>query len=164
MALTRKQQIFVLEYLNCWNASEAARRAGYSPKTANEQGARLLANASVASEISHEIEERQIKPAEVLLRLTEQARSDMTDFITIDPATGRASIDLAKVKELGKLHLVKKVKTTRQGVEVELYDQQAALEKLGKALGVLRDNVTVNSEGSIEIVTRVVRRDDALDT
>lgn len=48
MALTDKQQRFVDEYLIDLNATQAAIRAGYSPKTANEQGARLLANVSVA--------------------------------------------------------------------------------------------------------------------
>ena len=40
---------FVDEYLVDLNATQAAIRAGYSARTANEQGARLLANASVAA-------------------------------------------------------------------------------------------------------------------
>jgi phage terminase small subunit len=161
MSLNRRQEEFVTEYLNCWNASEAARRAGYSLKTAGKIGQENLQKPEIVAEIERRISERQIKPAEVLQRLTEHARSDMSDFVTIDPTTGRATIDLAAAKSAGKLHLVKKVRFTRQGTEVELYDAQAALEKLGKALGVLRDNVTVNQEGSLEIVTRVVRKDDA---
>jgi phage terminase small subunit len=49
MALTPKQERFVQEYLIDLNATQAAARAGYSAKTANEQGARLLANVSVRS-------------------------------------------------------------------------------------------------------------------
>lgn len=49
--LTPKQERFCEEYLIDLNATQAATRAGYSAKTANEQGARLLANASVASKI-----------------------------------------------------------------------------------------------------------------
>ena len=45
--MTTKQQRFVEEYLIDLNATQAAIRAGYSAKTANEQGARLLANVSV---------------------------------------------------------------------------------------------------------------------
>lgn len=40
--LTDKQKKFVEEYLIDLNATQSAIRAGYSPKTANEQGARLL--------------------------------------------------------------------------------------------------------------------------
>ncbi|MCF5397124.1 terminase small subunit, partial [Pseudomonas syringae] len=51
MALTAKQQRFVDEYLIDLNATQAATRAGYSKKTANEQGSRLLANVSVSAAI-----------------------------------------------------------------------------------------------------------------
>ena len=47
--LTPRQSRFVDEYLVDLNATQAAIRAGYSARTANEQGARLLANASVAA-------------------------------------------------------------------------------------------------------------------
>lgn len=50
--LTPKQQAFVREYLIDLNAAQAAVRAGYSAKTAKEQGARLLTNVIVASEIN----------------------------------------------------------------------------------------------------------------
>lgn len=42
MALTGKQQRFVQEYLVDLNAKEAAKRAGYSPKSAHAQGHRLV--------------------------------------------------------------------------------------------------------------------------
>ena len=58
--LTPKQQRFVEEYLIDLNATQAAIRAGYSEKTANEQGSRLLANVS----ISEAIAEAQNKRAE----------------------------------------------------------------------------------------------------
>ena len=58
--LTPKQQRFVEEYLIDLNATQAAIRAGYSGKTANEQGSRLLANVS----ISEAIAEAQNKRAE----------------------------------------------------------------------------------------------------
>ena len=51
-ALTLKQAAFVREYLVDCNATQAAIRAGYSAKTANEQGARLLTNVSVAAAIA----------------------------------------------------------------------------------------------------------------
>ena len=49
--LTPKQQAFSREYLVDFNATQAAIRAGYSEKTANEQAARLLVNVSVQAEI-----------------------------------------------------------------------------------------------------------------
>jgi phage terminase small subunit len=49
--MTPRQRRFIDEYLLDLNATQAAIRAGYSARTANEQGARLLTNASVASAI-----------------------------------------------------------------------------------------------------------------
>jgi phage terminase small subunit len=45
--MNARRRRFVAEYLKDLNATQAAIRAGYSPKTANEQGAQLLANLSV---------------------------------------------------------------------------------------------------------------------
>lgn len=51
MALTPKQQRFVEEYLIDLNATQAAIRAGYSPKGATVRGAELLANRNVAAAV-----------------------------------------------------------------------------------------------------------------
>ena len=59
--LTDKQRTFVAEYLVDLNATQAAIRAGYSAKTANEQGARLLTNVSVAAAIAEAQAERAKK-------------------------------------------------------------------------------------------------------
>lgn len=57
--LTAKQQAFADEYLKDLNGTQAAIRAGYSPKTANEQAARLLANVSVQEAIREAMDKRQ---------------------------------------------------------------------------------------------------------
>lgn len=51
MALTPKQRAFVNEYLVDRNGTQAAIRAGYSQKTANEQASRLLANVNVKAAV-----------------------------------------------------------------------------------------------------------------
>jgi phage terminase small subunit len=51
MMLTPKQQRFVQEYLVDLNATAAARRAGYSEQTAEQQGYRLLRNVQVAAAV-----------------------------------------------------------------------------------------------------------------
>ena len=49
MTLTPKQSRFVQEYLLDLNATQAAIRAGYSAKTAKQQGGRLLTNVDVSA-------------------------------------------------------------------------------------------------------------------
>ena len=51
MALTEKQQRFVDEYLIDLNATQAAIRAGYSVKTADQQASRMLTNVKVQQAI-----------------------------------------------------------------------------------------------------------------
>ena len=51
MPLTPRQQRFVDAYLLDPNATQAATKAGYSAKTAKQQGSRLLTNVDVAAAI-----------------------------------------------------------------------------------------------------------------
>lgn len=81
MALTPKQQLFVKEYLVDLNATQAAIRAGYSKKTANEQGARLLANVS----IQEALQEAMSKRAEKVEITAEQVLQRWIDIAYADP-------------------------------------------------------------------------------
>ncbi len=84
MALTAKQQMFVQEYLKDLNGTQAAIRAGYSAKTANEQASRLLANVNVSQAVSEAKEERsektKIDAQWVLTRLANDATADLAEL------------------------------------------------------------------------------------
>ena len=56
--MTPKQKRFVEEYLIDLNATQAAIRAGYSAKSAMEQGYQLLRNTSVATALSEAVQKR----------------------------------------------------------------------------------------------------------
>lgn len=137
MALSNKQRVFVEEYLRTWNATEAARRAGYSEKTAYSIGQENLKKPEVKAAIEARIAEKAMSADEVLLRLADQARSTMADFIN-----DAGEVDLRTAKDNGKLHLVKSYTVTDKGTErVELYDAQAALVHLGRHHGLFVDKV-----------------------
>lgn len=136
--LTNKQRAFIEHYLICWNATEAARRAGY--KHPNVQGPRLLVNVSIQAAIQARVDEIAMSANEALLRLTEQARADIGDFIVISKA-GQVRVDLKKARSAGKLHLVKKVSETKHGLQLELYDAQAAIQLIGRHRGMFVDKV-----------------------
>lgn len=127
MALSAKQRVFVEEYLATWNATEAARRAGYSEKTARSIGHENLTKPDIADEIKRRIAERTMSADEVLVRLAEQARSDYAAYITPN-----GTVDMARLVRDGKAHLVKAIKETQHARNIEFYDAQAALELLGK--------------------------------
>ena len=58
MALRDKQKCFVDEYLIDLNATQAAIRAGYSARTANEQASRLLANVKIQAAVQEAMKAR----------------------------------------------------------------------------------------------------------
>lgn len=147
--LTGKRKAFVEAYLQCFNASEAARRAGYKSR-ANTAGQRLLSNVDIQAAIKDYFAEKAMGTDEVLSRLAAQARGDMTHFLHIDKSWAR--IDLEKAKEAGMLPLIKKVRQTKAGLEVELYDAQAALQLIGKHLRLFNDVQEHEGDISVHVV------------
>jgi phage terminase small subunit len=83
-ALKPKQRAFVVAYLVCLNAAEAARRAGYSEKTARSIGAENLTKPDIAAAIKAGFETKAMPSEEVLARLAEHARGSMGDFLRVD--------------------------------------------------------------------------------
>ena len=59
MALTAKQKIFVQEYLVDLNATQAAIRAGYSPKTANRTASENLSKPDIQAAIHKSMQKRE---------------------------------------------------------------------------------------------------------
>jgi len=94
--LTPKQASFVKAYLtNGFNATQAAKSAGYSEKTANEQGARLLANVSIQKELSkHQkkaAEKFEIKKEDILKGLLKIAERSM-EKVEVNQETGEERV------------------------------------------------------------------------
>lgn len=144
MGLSAKRQVFVEEYLACWNASEAARRAGYKGQ-ASSVGAQLLANISIQAAIKARLSEKAMSADEVLVRLAEHARGSMAEFIRVDEATGAAWLDLRAAKDAGRLHLIKSYQeaSDKSGAKLDLYDAQTALTQLGRAHGLFIDKTAL---------------------
>lgn len=147
--LRDKQRRFVDEYLIDLNATQAAIRAGYSVKTANEQGSRLLANVSVQTAIAEKMAERSrrtgVNQDRVVLELAKIAFVKLTDIID---EKGKIK-DTATEDDLACLEGYKyKYSDTDTGYsverEVKLSSKMKALELLGKHLGMWNDKVDLN--------------------
>ena len=86
MALNPKQKKFCVEYAKDLNATQAAIRAGYSPRTAKAQGSRLLTNVDIKSEIANLVgkatERSEIDLAWLLSELKTISSANMADFMT----------------------------------------------------------------------------------
>lgn len=135
---TDKQKGFVEEYCVDFNATQAAIRAGYSEKTAHVAGCRNLKDPDIKAAIEERLEELAMSAAEATKRTADIARADMAEFFTIEEDEGGnryARLDLVKLVEEGPSHLVKKVKWTRHGPQIETYDAQQALRTILDAHG-----------------------------
>ena len=89
--LSDKQRAFVAEYRKDSNATQACIRAGYSAKTANEQGSRLLANVKVKAVVDANLAELEVKAgltAERVMREVKAiATSNIMDGLEYNPDT-----------------------------------------------------------------------------
>lgn len=158
--LTNKQQIFIDEYLKCFNASKAARLAGYSVKSAYIQGWENLRKPEIQAAIKARLDEVHMSADEALKLLADMGRADMGEFL--DVGGMGFNLDLSDAKEKGLTKLIKKVKqkTTTfiakkesdedrevHELEIELYDAQAAIRDVLKISGKFVDKVDVTSGG-----------------
>lgn len=145
-ALTDKQRAFVAEYLVCWNATQAAKRAGYtgSYEVLRVTASETLRHPAVRAVVEARLSEKAMTADEVIARLADIARGNMADFISVN---GHTRLDFKKAETLGKLHLVKSYSKGKQGVRIELYSALDALEKLGKAHGLFIERQDITSGG-----------------
>lgn len=148
--LTEKQQRFVDEYLIDLNATQAAIRAGYSVRTAKEQGSQNLTKLNVQQAISEKMAERSkrtgVNQDRIVMELAKIAFINAADVINSDDATIKEG---ATIDDTAAIQSVKvKVIPTKEGDgverEIRLNDKLKALELLGKHLAMWNDKLDVN--------------------
>jgi len=160
MAINKKRRAFIAEYIKDFNGTQAAIRAGYSERSAGSIASENLKIPEIAEAIQAEIATRAMGADEVLLRLAEHARGDMGDFLDIGSMAFQ--VDMNAAKEKGITKLIKKVKmrtttslsaagveTETHDIEIELYDAQDALEKLGRYHKLFTDKTETTNDGKM---------------
>ena len=160
--LTAQQQRFVAEYLIDLNATQAAIRAGYSARTADRQGSRLLRHVEVAAavkdgqaarlaaaqaQLEQETGEAVITAVRVLLEMTRLATVDLRDYFDAagnlkpirdwTPAMGAAA---------ASFEVIKKNAQAGDGIidtihKFKIWDKTRALDMLGKHFGRLTERL-----------------------
>jgi phage terminase small subunit len=133
MALSLKQERFVVEYLVDLNATAAAIRAGYSERTAAQKGYGLLQMPEVQEAITSENGDRQKRTK-----------------VTADQVVSElASIAFAKADEYYRDF----------GLELKVSDKTKALELLGKHFGTFTDKIAISGidPKAVEEVEALIR-------
>lgn len=132
--MNEKQKRFCDEYLIDCNATQAAIRAGYSPKTAQVQSARLLSNVMVKAYIDEQLErlhnEKTADAREVLEYLTAVMRGEHTEQVLRLVGDG--------VQEISN-------------IDVSAKDRIKAAEMLAKRYGLLTDKIGVEMQTPVII-------------
>jgi phage terminase small subunit len=157
--VTDKQKRFCEEYLVDLNATQAAIRAGYSPKSASVTGAKLLTNAKVRARIDAAMAEQSkrtgVNADRVIRELARIAFVNPTDVIDTEKMTvlpDATKDDTAAIASV-KVKLGDSVER-----EIRFHDKNKALELLGRHLGMFNDKLNVTAEGAVKII------DDIKDT
>lgn len=164
--MTPKQARFVAEYLIDLNATQAAIRAGYSKRTANEQGSRLLTNVSVKAAIAQAQEKRarrtEITQDRVLEELAKIGFSDVRKAVNwkanvvgmVEGEDGEhrlavtnevCLIDSDKIDDETAAAVAEISQNAQGGLKVKLHDKLGALTQIGRHLGMFKDKLEVSS-------------------
>ena len=171
MALTEKQKLFVEEYLVDLNAKQAAIRAGYSPKTAEQIGFQLLQKTSVSEEIEKAMARRakrlSVRQEDVINELKAIAYTERSSYAKVvekqaymttedgtripltdedgNPVMYRTvQVELTDNLSEDEKKAIAGIKMGKNGIEVETADKVRALELLGRHLGMFKEKIEVS--------------------
>lgn len=156
--MTPKQERFVREYLTDLNATQAAIRAGYSPKTAKAIGSENLTKPDVARAVAAAAgkreEQSEVKAQDVLKEIQRMAMFDPADLIDVkEPA------DIRRLPE----HIRRAIvgwSWDKQGHFVVKTAKQGAIEMLGRHHSLFNDklHVEANVRGQVAYKAHIPQR------
>lgn len=137
MKLTEKQKRFIDYYIETGNATESARRAGYSPKTAEAIGLENLGKPRIKAVIDarlKELEDKRIAKAdEVMQFLTSTLRGEVKEERVVVEGTGDgrsdARIITVQVSARDRLEAAKSL-LKRYPMQLDAKEQKLRLQKL----------------------------------
>lgn len=153
-SLTPKVLRFVDEYLKDLNATQAAVRAGYSKRTAKQQGSRLLTNADVQRQVEIARKELAVNAGitreRILAEMAKIAFSDLRDLYNEDGtlrmphewpegAAGAIASMEFETMQLGGGGDDDAVPVSKRVAKVKVWDKGKQLENLLKHLGMAED-------------------------
>lgn len=161
--LTKKQKLFIDEYLIDLNATQAAIRAGYSVDTAAAIGCENLTKPNIQQAIAVAMAERSkrtgVNQDRVVLELAKIAFVKMTDIVDDHGRIKGTATD----DDLACIESIKYKESDNEfggsvEREVKIGSKLKALELLGKHLGMWNDKVDLNITTPI-----VISGEDALE-
>lgn len=160
-SLSAKRERFVAEYLIDLNATRAAVRAGYSRKTAEQQGCRLLRNVQVARAIARgqaqAADKTSVTHERVLAELELLAFSNVMHYLVDDDGNVRLAPGAPAGAERALQSVKRRVTVTGAGdnarrvveVEVKLWDKPGPLKLAGRHVGLFADRLELSASAQV---------------
>ncbi len=170
MALTAKRKRFTEEFPVDWNGAAAARRAGFSAKTAKQAAYKLLRDPAIALAIVRKLEGHtsrvEVTIERVLEALMLAAFFDPGDLVEWN---GR-SVTLKDSEELtaAQRSNISGISQTKEGIIVRFVDRQEATRDLGRFLKMFTDKFEATGPGGEPLIPwqaiRALLADEAVNT
>ena len=158
--LTIKQERFVIEYIKDLNATQAAIRAGYSPKTAGVQGSTLLKNPNVSEEVKKRLENIKsdsiADATEVLEYFTRVMRREEKEQVVVTLKEEKSEWELGDDGKYRK-NTVKGERVEVVEIEAKLSDANTAAIQLAKRYGLINGDVDKVTDGVLTDILAAVR-------
>lgn len=158
--LTDKQAVFVTEYLrNGFNATKAARDAGYAENSAHVEGCNLLRNPKVAEAIKARLDTEGITAEKVKIALAEIAfggdLAELEDYLSRGASLSNLRAAGINTQLVKSAKVKRRITTDKKGNKeyaiedrtIEIYSRLDALEKLGKVLAMFTDRQDLSTDG-----------------
>jgi phage terminase small subunit len=157
--LNPKQERFAREYMIDQSATDAAKRAGYSAKTAGQLGWQLLQHPSISARIAELRDEQyqrlHMSADEVLAEAAKVARFNLGDFLFITPQ-GDPYIDLTNATPEQKAALAEAtIEDFTEGrgddardvrrVKIKAHNKMHAIELIMKRHKLLTDRIEIDT-------------------
>lgn len=173
-AVSERRRAFVDAYMISNNASDAARKAGYSVKTARQQGPRLLADAAVKAEIAERRAALAVKfevtADMVKAEVARLAMANMGDYMDVN-ADGTPTVNFSKLTRAQSAALQsvtveefvdgRSDKRQVRRVKFTLADKSKNLENLMKHFGLLNETVHHDHKHEISVMGLLLQEIDA---
>ena len=165
--LTAKQKKFIDEYLIDLNATQAAIRAGYSEKTAQQAGSRLLLNVVVSEEIKRRTqsvtEKAGLTQERVLLEIARLAFNDprkvFNEHGDIKPIEEWEDEVAACISSVETTTTTDKNGNTDFTRKIKFWDKGKQLELAGRYFKLFTDKV--EHEGNLKLdITKSLTNED----
>jgi len=155
---TPKQEKFVKEYMIDMCGAQAAIRAGYSPKNADNIASELLGKthikAAVAREKAKHSRRTGITADRIMRELAKIGFADLTDIANVDTAKVKTGANRDDTAALQSVRVKTTVSDGSKTVEreIKLHDKHKALETMGRRLGMWNDKLSVDGNVSLNFL------------